>query len=65
MLKQIAEKNNKLRNFYILIKMLAWLARYDNVNLEFKAMQECLNNKSHFDSGMAGTVYIIHDCSVV
>jgi hypothetical protein len=47
------------------IRDYPWFGVHDNINLVFKVCEQCLNNKSHFDSGMAGTIIVLKDPACV
>src|SRR5204863_9454307 len=36
-----------------------WYGCRDNINLAFKVYEQRLSNRDHFDSGTAGTIFII------
>lgn len=62
-IEKIAEQQNNKRNK--LIATHPYVGVYDNLNVQFKSFQERLNSKTHFDSGTAGTLCIIHDPTAV
>lgn len=59
----ISKTQNIKRNE--LIKTKPWRGGHDNLNISFKVYQPRIDNKAHFDSGTAGTIYIIHDPAAV
>lgn len=62
-LEMISEKQNAKRNE--LVQRKPFVAGHDNVNFSIKVYQQRSDNTSHFDSGTAGTIYIIHDPDAV
>lgn len=42
-----------------------WFGSHDNLNIGFKVYQQRVDNKNHFDSGTAATIYVIKDPAVV
>ncbi|KAI0694460.1 hypothetical protein BC835DRAFT_1306326 [Cytidiella melzeri] len=47
------------------ISLWAWFASQDNLNLAFQVYKQRRNKQSHFDSGTAGTIFVIKDPAVV
>lgn len=47
------------------IEEYPWFGSHDNLNRRQRAYQQRLDNQNHFESGVAGTIYIIKDPDVV
>lgn len=62
-IKMVSIQQNALCNR--LIKLWSFCGSHDNLDVQFRSYQEQLHNKSHFNSGTAGTIYIIADLHVV
>lgn len=61
--EKIAERSiASLRNN---IKKFKFRGTYDNINMRFVSYEQHLDNKTHFDSGAAATIYMIKDPSAV
>ena len=41
------------------IKIHPWFGMHDNVNIPFRAFQQRLGNRNHFDSGTAATILVL------
>ena len=41
------------------IKIHPWFGMHDNMNIPFRAFQQWLGNRNHFDSGMVATILVL------
>lgn len=47
------------------LKVYPWFGTHDNVNFRFRVFEQRSDHQSHFDSGTAGTIFIIKDPAAV
>ncbi|PCH45075.1 hypothetical protein WOLCODRAFT_77838 [Wolfiporia cocos MD-104 SS10] len=47
------------------IKNYPWFGSHDNLNITHRVFEQRLSNQSHFDSGTAGTIFVVKDPSTV
>ncbi|PCH39257.1 hypothetical protein WOLCODRAFT_158812 [Wolfiporia cocos MD-104 SS10] len=47
------------------IKNYPWFGSHDNLNIMHQVFEQRLSNQSHFDSGTAGTIFVVKDPSTV
>ena len=42
-----------------------WFGTHDNINIPFRVYEQRLANQSHFDCGMAATIFVIKDPAAI
>ncbi|KAI0634747.1 hypothetical protein C8Q77DRAFT_1156148 [Trametes polyzona] len=47
------------------LQVFPWFGSHDNVNFRFRVFEQRSDHQSHFDSGTAGTIFIIKDPAAV
>ncbi|KAL1939184.1 hypothetical protein VTO73DRAFT_10225 [Trametes versicolor] len=47
------------------LEVFPWFASHDNVNFKFRVFEQRSDHHSHFDSGTAGTIFVVKDPAAV